>query len=187
METLTLRLESIAPLLMHNGQLANPKNHWAKELAKVNKGKAKDLEAASKIEFFGGLYLDADEQPCVPGDMVYAMVVAGAKARKRGKDAKAGVFEGAPTFKLEYDGPQTPDELWTDGRFTDVRNVAIAQATIMRTRPIFRQWACQISLICNEDLMTADDVRIAVERAGLAIGLGDYRPRFGRFEVSDAR
>ena len=183
METFAATLSGVAPLLMHNGQLADPTNKWAKELAKHAKGKAKNLEEARQIEFLGSLCLDEDNRPCVTGDMLYACVIAGARARKQGKAAQAGVYEAAPSFSLKYDGPRDPLALYKDGRFSDYRGVRVGQVRVMRSRPIFRSWSVDISLFFDPTLIEHDTLKLALEHAGLACGLGDYRPRFGRFTV----
>jgi hypothetical protein len=183
METFKARLIGIAPLMLHNGQLADPTNKFTIALSKVVKGKAKDLVAAREIETLGSLYLDQDNRVVVPADMIYSCVVGGAKARKMGTAAKAGVYEAAPTYRLEYDGPQDPTVLAKDPNFIDFRGVRVGQNRVMRSRPIFRQWAVEISLLHDADLFARDDLKLAIERAGMAIGLGDYRPRFGRFSV----
>jgi hypothetical protein len=168
---------------MHNGQLANPRNAFTKQLSAVSKGKSKNLDEAERIEFLGSLYTDEKGAPCITGDMVYAMHVEGAKGRKLGKQAKAGVFEAQPNYPLIYDGPKDPDKLFADGRFSDYRGVRVQQNRIMRSRPIFRAWAVDISVLVNTESMSIDDVKLAFEYAGSAKGLGDYRPRFGRFIV----
>ena len=183
MDTVRAKLTGTAPLLMHNGQLCDPRNKWAIALAKVVKGKAKDLLEAQRIEFLGGLYLDDNQAPCITGDMVYAAVIKGAAARKLGKEAKAGVYESAPFFPLQYDGPRTPEELYDDPRFRDYRGVRVGQVRVQRSRPIFRRWAVEIALDFDRSIIGRDDIVSALERAGHVVGLGDYRPRFGRFNV----
>lgn len=177
------RLTGVFPLLMHNGQLADPMNKWAKELSKYAKGKSKDLIEARRIEFLGSLYLDDKKRPCLTADMVYSCIIEGAKARKMGKAAKAAVVEAAPTFALEYDGPKDPIKLFEHGEFGDYRGVRVGNARVMRSRPIFRGWSAEIAVLLNDGLMSLDELDLAVERAGLACGLGDYRPRFGRFKA----
>ncbi len=179
-----------APLLMHNGQLADPTNKWTRELAKHTKGKAKDPEMARKIEFLGSLYTGTAfkgtkpyECPGITGDMLYSCVIQGARARKLGKAAAAGVIDGAPFFPLHYEGPTDALELYEHGEFSDYRGVRIGQVRVMRSRPIFRKWAVDVRLQFDDSLISRDDLILALERAGLACGLGDYRPRFGRFTV----
>ena len=57
MET-TITIRGIAPLLMHNGQLANPLNPLAKEMKKVTSVRTKTDEhhlELQRLEFLAGL------------------------------------------------------------------------------------------------------------------------------------
>jgi hypothetical protein len=59
-------------------------------------------------------------------------------------------------------------------------------AKIMRYRPIFRNWSLSATVVVNEDVVNINEVKKALIDAGSLIGLGDYRPRFGRFNVEFA-
>jgi hypothetical protein len=59
-------------------------------------------------------------------------------------------------------------------------------AKIMRYRPIFRNWSLSATVMVNEDVVNLNEVKKALVDAGNLIGLGDYRPRFGRFDVEFA-
>jgi hypothetical protein len=56
----------------------------------------------------------------------------------------------------------------------------------MRYRPIFRNWSLSATVMVNEDVVNLNEVKKALVDAGALIGLGDYRPRFGRFNVEFA-
>jgi hypothetical protein len=73
--------------------------------------------------------------------------------------------------------------LWADPDFVDCRGVKVGTAKIMRYRPIFRNWSLRASIMINEDVVNVNEVQKAAQDAGALIGLGDYRPRFGRFNV----
>lgn len=179
------KLIGTAPLLMHNGRLADPMDPATKALAAVSKGKAKDLEKTARAEFMGSLYLNDELEPCVPVDCILAAVIAGAKAYKNGKAAQAGVYDvaGMTSFPLVYKGPRDPEKLFDNPLFRDRRSVRVQMARIMRTRPMFRNWSLDIELEFDPTLIAEQDLTQSIERAGKAIGICDYRPRFGRFTV----
>jgi hypothetical protein len=54
----------------------------------------------------------------------------------------------------------------------------------MRYRPIFLQWAAELTISLNTDVLDLQEAKKAIEDAGALIGTCEYRPRFGRFEVS---
>lgn len=181
----TATIRGISPLIMHNGALADPENSFTQELSKVSKGKAKDLTKAARIEFLGSLYLDDAGEPCLPVDVILAGLIAGARAHKLGKQAQAGVYDipGKSTFPLEYTGPRDPEKLFEIESFRDRRGVRVQQSRVIRTRPIFRSWACSFELEFDPTLITRDEISTSLARTGKAIGIADYRPRFGRFMV----
>ena len=53
----------------------------------------------------------------------------------------------------------------------------------MRYRPRFDEWELDFRLIVNDDQIPTEIIRSILEHAGKHEGLGDYRPKYGRFEV----
>jgi hypothetical protein len=84
---LSLTIVGTAPLVMHNGQTADPLNKYAKMLKAVSSKRKKteaDYEELARIEFFAGLYMDQNE-PAIPARLLEAAVVEGARKSKSGK------------------------------------------------------------------------------------------------------
>lgn len=182
--SLTLRIIGVSPLVMHSGQLANPLSPAAKELRKISKKRAKtdaDLEYMSRVEWTGGLWLSGGE-PCIPGEAIEACFIAAAKKSKRGMLARAGMLS-PENWPLEYDGPRDIADLWEDENFRLVAGVRVGQARVMRTRPIFRRWAARIRIDYIDDQLDRSDIVDILKLGGRIIGVGDWRPRFGRFEI----
>lgn len=181
-----ITLKSAMAMLMHNGQLSDPENHHAIQISRFAKKKNKDTSdrhSMAHAEFIGGLWLDIDGAPCIPLDALHAMLHGGAKLRKKGKDFLSAVFVETDG-ELIYDGPRDPEALWADERFRDRRRVVIQRSANWRTRPIFKEWSCKFTVrILAGAGVGIEDLKEAVEQAGLRVGLGDYRPRFGRFVV----
>jgi hypothetical protein len=179
-------ISSMAPLLMHNGQLANPLHPISKAMKKITDKRTKktdtDLEELARLEFTGSLYLNDDQAPVVPGELLEAMMVEAGKAVRLGKQFKAGLLSEG-NWPLIYDGPKTQDSLWEDIRFRDQRGARITTARVIRTRPRFDKWSLKFTLHYLPTVLNEAAVRDALIHAGQLIGLGDYRPRFGRFEV----
>lgn len=184
-KTASYRLTGIAPLLMHNGQLANPIGYYAKELKKVSGKRVKtdaDFERMAEIEFKGGLYLTEEHGPVIPGDMIEAMLTEAAKKQRKGQQVKAGVIvDGA--FPLEYDGPRDADKLWQNERYRLVKGVKIQKNRVMRTRPRFLEWKLEAKIDYMASVINKTEIDDMMVLAGEQVGLGDWRPRYGRFLV----
>ncbi len=182
--SLTCRIRGVAPLLMHNGRLADPRDSLARELKKLSEKRAKtdaDHAEMSRVEWFSSLYLH-EGRPCLPNEMIEAMLVNAAKQNRRGPAAKAGIL-CEHHFPLCYDGPRDPQALWGDERFRLRVGVRVQDRRVMRTRPIFRQWEAQLEIQYLDEVLNKGDVQRLLEKGGMLIGLGDWRPKFGRFEI----
>ena len=187
-ETMRFRITGVSPLLMHNGQLADSLNKFSKAMSKVSAKRSKtdaDFEEMARLEFLGSLYLYNGE-PCIPGEVIEGGIFGrGGAARKvkKGKLASQGVFCLGP-FPLEYEGPRDPKELWEGGEFALRVGASIKGNRIMRTRPKFDKWAATIEIQYNPQVVDERDIVAWMETLGSEVGIMDWRPRFGRFEVA---
>lgn len=187
MDLLTLRITGTSPLMMHSDKLANPLNP-ATKLHKELTGKRKKTDddhlAIARSEFIAGAYFDKALGMYVPGANFDATFLAGAKLQKLGTHWKRGAVVMTDKAKLIYKGPSTPEGPWDDQSFVDCRGVKVGTAKIMRYRPIFLDWSLSLEVAINADVLNIEEARKAIEDAGKLIGVCEYRPRFGRFEVA---
>lgn len=187
-ETIHFEIEGIAPLLTHNIRLCNSRDPIVRAMKEITaKGTKKtdtDIEELARLEFMGGLYLGDNGEPVVPGENIEATIRDGARKSRKGKDALAGIISDG-NWPLIYDGPKTADELWEDGRFSDIRGVVVGKARVMRTRAMFRAWSLKFDVSFLPGVVSARDVRDWLATAGQIVGLLDGRPKFGRFVVKE--
>lgn len=54
---------------------------------------------------------------------------------------------------------------------------------ITRTRPIFTDWSTEVEGAFDPNVLDRKDVENFAQIAGAYIGVGDWRPRYGRFEA----
>jgi len=181
-KTVKYQWSSSAPLIMHNGQTADPTNKWSKSIKQISSKRIKtdaDYEEMARLEFYAGLYLNVDG-PILPNYMIDSLIINAAKKFREGPSAKSGCLclEHA---KLEYDGPRTADELWADEKYRFSALVRVQQARVSRMRPIFQEWSVVITLQIEDSLINIARVDEWLDTAGQQIGLGDWRPVYGRF------
>lgn len=188
MQTIEATITGVAPLLMHNGQMANPLNRYAQDLKKLTSKRQKtedDYIAMMRVEFLGSLYHDPKIGVYLPAINVEGCIRDGGKIKKRGKQVQQGMTCVEMHIPLTYAGPRTPEALWDLEEFRDVRAVKIGgTSTTMRCRPIFRQWAATFTIQYYPDVIDPDAIRQSLDDAGQRIGIGDYHMRFGKFEVT---
>ena len=187
METITFKIKGTVPLLMHNGQMASPFNEYAKQLKEIS-GKRKktdeDFEAMALIEARGGLYFDKEAGVYIPGENIEAAIIAGAKLKKLGTTFKRGLRVIDIKCSLDHIGPSSPDELIRNPDFIYSKLVKVGTSRILRTRPIFNEWGTSFSVAYAPDQVDKNTVIQAIKDTGELVGIGDWRPRFGLFEVT---
>lgn len=190
MKTFRATITGVSPLMMHAERLADPTNPLTKELKKHTKKKLKtddDLALIKRLEWRAGLYTDDQDRPAVPVDWLLAALKEGARKVKLGKQASAGIFDpGVPFFPVTFDAPDGGLEaLYADGRFCDYRGVGVQGKRTMRARPLFPDWSLSFELLYDPETIEGGQIEDALRTAGQLLGIGDYRPRFGRFVVTE--
>jgi hypothetical protein len=189
MKTVAIKITGKASLLMHSDRFANPLDPLTKahkELTSKRKKTDDDHTAIARSEFIGGCYWRKDRGFFLPAQNLDACLIAAAKLQKLGVKFKQGVTVLEDELTFEGYEKKTPEQLWSNPDFVDCRGVKVGTAKIMRYRPIFREWSLSATIMVNEDVVNVSEVQKAAQDAGALIGLGDYRPRFGRFNVEFA-
>jgi hypothetical protein len=190
------RLIGSTPLMMHNVQLADPDNHWTKEIAKITKKRVKteeDRREIARLEFLGGLYVH-ENRIVIPKMNVRRCFQEAAKATRKGKDIVRAVNLAQPaeanaTLAFPDEG-KNPDQLYAlvgaDGvtpLYRDVTMVTVRGRT-PRTRPVFKTWGLTVEWLLLTNLLDYEEFAEIVKVSGLIEGLGDNRVNgAGRFTV----
>ena len=67
--------------------------------------------------------------------------------------------------------------------------VKVQQSMDLRYRPEFPEWSATLNIEYDDDNITSDAIASLLYRAGMSVGVGDWRPErngdFGRFEIGD--
>lgn len=181
-----ITITGTAELLMHSARLSNPLDPVAKAMKKVSSKRTKtdeDYEELARLEHAGGLYHDPDVGPYIPGENIQRCLMDAAKVTRSGVKVTRGVFISTDVNPLGYRGPRDVDGLWADDNFRHMASVKIQQNRVIRCRPRFRQWSVEAEGTLDTAVLSLEDLTAIAETAGAMIGLGDYRPRFGRFRA----
>jgi hypothetical protein len=133
----------------------------------------------------------------VPSDNVLkALAESGFDVKKSGKkDVLSGLDIEEDEIELEYDGPTTPKEMFHheaegDRPFVFKKSVRIPPRTGSRvpmSRPrIPTGWRMNFTLVKRSFCaLSKDECAKLVRIAGERVGLCDWRPRYGLFEVQE--
>lgn len=183
LKTLRFQLQSVAPILLHNGQTADPLNPFAKAMKQISAKRSKtdaDYEELAKLEWMASLYLK-EGRIVLPDYCLESAFVSGAKKLKLGQQTKAGLFV-AHHAPLQFEGcGLSPDELWIrdENRFTI--GVRVQRNKVMRTRFIAREWCAEVEIQYEDKMLNKGTVVDIVTATGEQCGMFDWRPKYGRF------
>lgn len=204
-EKMKFHIEGIAPTMMHNGRGCDPLDPLS--LAKgvftsKRKKTVQDYEMIAHLEWLQSLYtrepglveIEAGKISTIgfedigwPGVNIEAMFSKAGKLRRLGEKVKRGIISDG-FWKLDYQGPKDVNELWNDKRFRDNQPVKLPNKTrVIRCRPIFFPWMMDFEVSFLPDVLDKTEITEMVKDAGIYIGLGEYGPRYGRFELKNGK
>lgn len=156
---------------------------WNNE-AVAEKGAAKKGSAAKKsdnVESY--VYRDTRNHICLPGVYVHSSMQYAAKFRQDPRSPRKSAFD---LFKAAV-SPLT--ELASLGSakwdYLDSRRVTIQRNGITRQRPAFNSgWEATFQFVVNlPEYVSPAFFHDVLTLAGRAIGVGDFRPTYGRYQI----
>lgn len=159
-------------------------HRWNNE-AVAEKAAAKKGSAAKKTDNVESyVYRNDSGELCLPGEYLRGAIVGAAKfkqdPRSPRKNAmnlfKAGVISLTPLASLGV----------KDWDYLDQRRVVVQRSGVTRTRPAMRAgWRVEIQLLINTpEYIDQPFLLDVLGTAGKLIGVGDFRPTYGRFNVT---
>lgn len=115
------------------------------------------------------------------------------------KQLRAGLVKAAVNFKVKGRMGKTykdmvnatvevePDKIPLGKKIFDYPHkefVKIQRNQILRSRPAFRKgWEAEFNLLVMNDQMQKEILKEIIVYAGEFVGIGDWRPHFGRFSI----
>ena len=184
MAKVQLTLTGTSPLLMHNARLSDPFDEVVREMKAIS-GKRKKTDEdhleLARLEFAGGLYHDADLGPYIPGENIQRCIQEAAKLTREGKQVERGMLVLTDVNPLIYRGPRDITTMWEDKNFVLRKSVKVTTSRIIRTRPMFTEWQADCEIQIDTSMLEMKDVQRFADAAGSFVGIGDWRPRYGRF------
>ena len=184
MKNLRITWKGLTPLIMHSCQCANPLHPIAKEMKKYTSKRKKtdeDLIKISDLEWEAGAYWKEGLGLYIPAENVEATILNGAKANKKGKDFEKYCTVTDIYIPLDYGKNLTKEELISNYKYRDTRMMTVMRSKIARTRPRFDRWKITFNLQYDESKIDLETITLAIENAGLYVGLCDSRPKYGKF------
>jgi hypothetical protein len=197
MEQISITLKGTRPLLQNNVRKVNPLDPGTQKLKEVTSKRKKtddDYRIIERVEWEVGLYHDTAVGPYTKAEAVErcfqraASLVRMQAALQRGLLVTA--LDGSEALPILYRGPRDIDVMWAERdkhEFAYTVAVAVGAKKTPRTRPQFRDWSLEVLAHLDETQCDRRTFEEIVKSAGQYIGIGDRRPRYGRFEVEFGR
>lgn len=168
-------------------------HRWNVEAVEAKAGAAKGSKAKKTDDLESYVYRNDLGQLCVPGEYVRGAIINAAKfrqdprsPRKSAMDLfKAGVVTLTPLAPINANGePVTVKPQPWD--YEHRCRVTVQRNGITRTRPAMKTgWTITVDHMVNlPEYIPPDLLHEVLVNAGRLIGIGDFRPTYGRFAVS---
>ncbi len=191
MYTVNVLIEGDAPLLQH---AFSPTAKKSLQTASKARTGVKDYS----LEWMDTMYVNADGLLCQPSvHLERSMIGAAGNFKvtgKRGKTWKKSFLAyvlvepelvvhlraGAPVVAPGEELIENP----TEHLAVDVRRVVVQRAAVARSRlKVEARWQLRFDVRVIDDQLPAEVLKDVLTEAGRSEGIGDFRPKFGRFHV----
>jgi hypothetical protein len=173
--TVSFTLEGVSAFLFHG---------WNNESVEA-KSKAKKGSVAKKTDDLESyVYRTPEGEIAIPSEYVRQAMIHAAKFRQDPRSPRKSAMD---LFKA---GIAHIDELASlgskDWDYVDCRRVTVQRNSITRQRPAFKKgWRAQFQfMVLLPEYIEPSMFHEVLIQAGRLIGLGDFRPSYGRFQVS---
>lgn len=169
-----IELEGVCPILFHR---------WNNEsvAAKARAKKGSQEKKTDDIESF--IWRDEKGFVCIPGEYVRQSIIHASKYEQDPRSPRKSLMDLMKAAlvsltELASLGVKDPD-------FLDKRRVVIRHDGITRTRPAMKAgWKAKFVLMINlPEYIQHQRLNHILQQAGRIVGLADFRPSFGRFQV----
>jgi hypothetical protein len=165
----------VASLLFHR---------WSCDAVEEKAKAAKGSKAKKSDNVESYVYRADNGELCLPGEYIRRSIVTAAKFKQDPRSPRKSamdLFNAGIVAMTELCGLGTKD--WD---FLDRRRVVVQRNAITRERPAFKAgWgvSCQLQILIPEYINT-DLLSAVLTDAGRLVGVGDFRPTFGRYRVT---
>lgn len=179
-------IEAAAPLMVTftiEGTSAFLFHRWSNEAVAAKAVAAKNSTAKKTDNVESYVYRNADGELCIPGEYVRMSVVMAAKYRQDPRSSRKSAFD---LFKA---GIISLTELASlgvsDWDYLDARRVMVQRSGVTRQRPAMNTgWRAEFQFLINTpEYISPSLLHAVLNDAGRLVGVGDFRPTFGRFLV----
>jgi len=171
MEKYKVKIKGTASLLQ------NKKVEMDTGVSKVAENRDSPDKCKGKLYIYGKKIC----QPAIMIEQALIKAATGIKMKGAGKKSFKELFKGNVFIKPENIPHKS--QKWEVHQTTVV--IPATKGRINRYRPMLKNWELNFTIEVLDDRIEKGVLKLALDEAGRTIGIGDWRPRFGRFIVTE--
>lgn len=158
-------------------------HRWSVDGVEAKAKAAKGSKAKKEDDLESYVYRDAEGLLAIPTEYFRMAIVNAAKFKQDPRSPRKSamdLFKAALVPAHEFAGLGVRD--WD---YVDRRRVTVQKAGITRCRPaLHKGWRCRVEFeVVLPEYVGPELLNEVVQMAGRVVGVGDFRPTFGRFQV----
>jgi hypothetical protein len=172
----SVTIEGVADLLFHR---------WACESVEGKAAAAKNSAAKKTDDISSYVYRNSEGEICIPGEYIRMSIINAAKYRQDPRSPRKSAMD---LYKAGIVCTTILASLGTsEWDYLDKRRAVIQRNGINRVRPAMSSgWKAEFEFVVNvPEYIKRSEFRQVLEMAGRLVGIGDFRPTYGRFAVSE--
>lgn len=168
-------LEGSADFLFHR---------WNAEAVDTKAKAAKNSAAKKTDDIESYVYRDDAGELCIPGEYLRQAIIHAAKFRQDPRSPRKSAMDLFKAGVVSLTALASLGKVKWD--YEDKRRVVIQRSGVNRTRPAMKAgWKAEFQLmVMLPEYIGRSDLHDVISNAGRLIGLGDFRPTYGRFNIT---
>lgn len=169
-----VKIEGVADMLFHR---------WNCEAVEEKAKAAKGSKAKKSDNVESYVYRNDDGELCLPGEYLRQSIIHAAKYQQDPRSPRKSAMD---LFKAGIVSLTTLAGLGTkEWDYEHKCRVTVQRNGVTRVRPAMKSgWGCEVQLMCNlAEYIPPQLLLQTLNSAGRLIGVGDFRPTYGRYVV----
>ncbi|HET6539269.1 MAG TPA: hypothetical protein VFG46_02240 [Chryseolinea sp.] len=175
--SVNIEIEGTCPIIFHKWNCEEVEN-------KANAKKGSKEKKTDNVESF--IYRDDVGHICLPGEYLRMSMVYASKFKADPRSPRKSAFDLMKASIVPVTDLAKINGGTKNWEFLDKRRVVIQRNAITRMRPAFlKGWNAEIEMaVLMPEYIDIHFFREILDMSGKLIGVGDFRPTFGRFAVT---
>lgn len=170
----SVTIEGVAPILFHR---------WSNEAVAEKAAAAKNSKAKKTDNIESYMYRTDSGNIGIPGEYFRRSIITAAKYKQDPRSTRKSAMDLYQASIISL--TDTADTGAKDPDYIDRRRVTVQRSGVTRERPaLSKGWRVTFDLLCQSpEYISPQDLLDTIQQAGRLVGIADFRPSFGRYQV----